>query len=110
LLADQSGKRLDMLTRIIKRTVDAARPRDTDQFLWDSELKGFGLKVTPVGSKVYILQYRKGGRGTPTERVTIGRHGALTPEQARGALLAKRRLAPRRRAGYRRLPRARRLA
>jgi hypothetical protein len=72
-----------MLTRITKRTVDAARPRDTDQFLWDSELKGFGLKVTPVGSKVYILQYRKGGRGTPTKRVTIGRHGALTPEQAR---------------------------
>jgi integrase len=72
-----------MLTRITKRTVDAARSSGANQFLWDSELKGFGLKVTPVGSKVYILQYRKGGRGTPTKRVTIGRHGALTPEQAR---------------------------
>jgi integrase len=72
-----------MLTRITKRTVDAVRSSGANQFLWDSELKGFGLKVTPVGSKVYILQYRTGGRGTPTKRVTIGRHGALTPEQAR---------------------------
>jgi integrase len=46
-------------------------------------VKGFGLKVTPAGNKVYILQYRKGGRGTPTKRLTIGRHGALTPDQAR---------------------------
>jgi integrase len=72
-----------MLTRITKRTVDAVNPSGADQFLWDRDLKGFGLKVTPAGNKVYILQYRKGGRGTPTKRVTIGRHGALTPEQAR---------------------------
>ena len=73
-----------MLTKITKRTVDAAQANGADQFLWDSDLKGFGLKVTPAGNKVYILQYRKGGRGTPTKRVTIGRHGAaLTPEQAR---------------------------
>ena len=66
-----------MLTKITKRTVDAAQANGADQFLWDSDLKGFGLKVTPAGNKVYILQYRKGGRGTPTKRVTIGRHGAL---------------------------------
>jgi integrase len=71
------------LTKITKRAVDGTQPNNADQFLWDPELKGFGLKVTPAGSKVYILQYRKGGRGTPTKRVTIGRHGALTPEQAR---------------------------
>src|SRR5262245_10967618 len=72
-----------MLNRITKRAVDALRPSGADQFLWDSDLKGFGLKVTPRGNKVYILQYRKGGRGSPTKRVTLGRHGALTPEQAR---------------------------
>src|SRR6516225_8897968 len=72
-----------MLTKITKRTVDAVNPSGADQFLWDSDLKGFGLKVTAAGNKVYILQYRKGGRGTPTKRLTIGRHGALTPDQAR---------------------------
>src|SRR5712671_3096867 len=72
-----------MLTKITKRTVDAVQSNGADQFLWDSALKGFGLKVTPAGSKVYILQYRKGGRGAPTKRVTIGRHGAITADQAR---------------------------
>jgi integrase len=72
-----------MLAKITKRAVDALHPNGADQFLWDSDLKGFGLKVTAGGNKVYILQYRKGGRGAPTRRVTIGRHGALTPDQAR---------------------------
>jgi integrase len=72
-----------MLAKITKRTVDALSPNGTNQFVWDRDLKGFGLKITAGGKKVYILQYRKGGRGTPTKRVTIGRHGALTPEQAR---------------------------
>ena len=72
-----------MLTKITKRAVDAVHPTSSDQFLWDCDLKGFGLKVTPAGNKVYLLQYRKGGRGTPTKRVTIGRHGGLTPDQAR---------------------------
>ena len=72
-----------MLAKITKRAVDALHPNGADQFLWDTDLKGFGLKVTAGGNKVYILQYRKGGRGAPTRRVTIGRHGALTPDQAR---------------------------
>ena len=69
---------------ISKRSVDAARPGARDVFLWDSQIRGFGLKITPAGAKVYLVQYRTGGRGTPTKRVTIGRHGApWTPEQAR---------------------------
>ena len=72
-----------MRRKITKRGVDDVAPSQSDQFVWDTELKGFGLKVTPAGNKVYILQYRTGGRGSPTKRVTIGRHGALTPDQAR---------------------------
>jgi integrase len=72
-----------VLTKITKRAVDALHGNGADQFLWDRDFKGFGLKVTAGGSKVYILQYRKGGRGAPTKRVTIGRHGLLTPDQAR---------------------------
>ena len=29
------------------------------------------------------MQYRLGGRGSQTKRVTLGKHGVLTPEQAR---------------------------
>ena len=69
---------------ITKRTVDEAEPGNRDLFLWDRQLPGFGLKVTPAGAKVYLLQYRTGGRGAPTQRFTIGRHGApWTPDQAR---------------------------
>ena len=38
-----------MLIKITKRTIDAVNPSGVDQFLWDSDLKGFGLKVTAGG-------------------------------------------------------------
>ncbi len=68
---------------LTKRTVDAAKPEARDYFIWDDALAGFGLKVTPAGSKVYVFQYRIGGRGNSTRRYTIGKHGPLTPDQAR---------------------------
>ena len=69
--------------RITKRTVDATRPNGTDSYLWDDALAGFGLKVTPAGSKTYLIQYRLDGRQGRTRRVTVGRHGVLTADQAR---------------------------
>lgn len=70
--------------RINKSTVDGAHPGPKDLLLWDDKLPGFGLKVTPAGSKVYLFQYRlHGGRAGKVRRFTIGKHGALTPDQAR---------------------------
>ncbi len=70
--------------RITKRAVDAAKPGERDTYLWDTALSGFGLKVTPTGGKVYLVQFRLGGRKGRTRRVTIGRHGSpWTPESAR---------------------------
>jgi integrase len=69
--------------RITKRSADAAKARSADSYLWDKELSGFGLKITPAGRKVYLLQYRIGGRKGRTRRVTIGQHGQLTPTFAR---------------------------
>lgn len=69
--------------KLTKRTIDALSLSGRDQFYWDDELPGFGLKVTRGGRKVYICQYRTGGRGSPTRRYTIGPHGAWTPEKAR---------------------------
>lgn len=72
---------------ISKRTVDAAQSGSRDTFLWDNDVKGFGLKVTPAGAKIYVFQYRVARPGqaasTPARRYTIGKHGNLTPEQAR---------------------------
>ena len=47
---------------ITKRTVDAAKPAVAEYVVWDhggkETVKGFGLKVTPAGSKIYLYQYR----------------------------------------------------
>jgi Arm DNA-binding domain/Phage integrase, N-terminal SAM-like domain len=72
------------LRNITKRTVDAAKATKADSYVWDDKLHGFGLKVTPSGRKVYLVQYRLGGRNGRTRRVTIGLHGSpWTPATAR---------------------------
>ena len=71
------------MARITKSFVDAAQPGAKDILFWDDRLSGFGCKITPKGAKVFIYQYRMGGRGSPARRYTIGRHGQLTAEQAR---------------------------
>ncbi|MEO5332998.1 MAG: site-specific integrase [Magnetococcus sp. YQC-5] len=70
-----------MAVKLIKRVVDAALPGEKDIFLFDEDLIGFGLKITPAGRKVYLVQYRINGA---KKRVMIGVHGSpWTPEQAR---------------------------
>lgn len=73
--------------KITKRAVDAMQAGQRDAFLWDTDLTGFGLKVSPSGGKTYIFQYRLARPGeaksTAPRRYTIGRHGALAPDQAR---------------------------
>src|SRR5206468_117885 len=59
-------------------------PAAKDFFTWDDELRGFGLRTTPMGAKSYVFQYRMGGREAPSRRYTIGRHGSpWTPQTAR---------------------------
>lgn len=70
--------------KITADTVNALQSEEgRDHFLWDDKLPGFGVKVTPAGAKVYLLQYRIGGRGAPTRRYTIGREGAFRASSAR---------------------------
>lgn len=72
------------VVRLTKRSVDAARKQDARFTVWDSDLKGFGLRVEPSGTKTFIVRYRVGGgrRGT-LRQAKIGRYGKLTAEQAR---------------------------
>lgn len=74
-----------MSNRLSLAIVKAAKPREADYFVWDGELKGFGLKVSCGGRKTYVCKYRAGsGRSAPTRRMTIGAHGSpWTPDAAR---------------------------
>ena len=68
------------MAKLTKRYVDAAQPRLSEWFIWDAELKGFGVRVRPSGRKFYLAQYRFKGR---TRRLMLGEHGRLTADQAR---------------------------
>jgi integrase len=70
------------MARLTKREVDSLRPLpDRDVFAWDGEIRGFGIRVKPTGSKTYFVQYRNAdGR---TRRLVIGKHGILATDQAR---------------------------
>ena len=75
--------------KITKRIVDALKApkpsRDEvkvrEHFVWDRELRGFGVQVMPSGLKSFVIQYR-----TPegrNRRAVIGRYGLMTVEDAR---------------------------
>lgn len=72
------------VVKLTKKAVDAAVATKATLYLWDDDVKGFGLKVTANGVKTYILQYRLGGRSGKSRRYSIGRHGnPWTPDSAR---------------------------
>ncbi|MCY0146584.1 site-specific integrase [Hoeflea sp. G2-23] len=70
--------------KLSKRVVDQTLPPSDGSkctFVWDSDVKGFGLRVMNTGTKSYVFQYRaSGGR---TRRKTVGKHGSITVDQAR---------------------------
>ena len=60
--------------KLTKKVVDAAQSSPSgDTFIWDTDLRGFGLRITPRGVKSYVLQYRL--KGLPARRTTLGGHG-----------------------------------
>lgn len=75
-------KRVSMKIKINKTFVDKAEvPVGKDQvFYRDSELKGFALRVTAAGTKSFVVEKNIGNK---IRRITLGKYGALTAEQAR---------------------------
>jgi integrase len=68
--------------KITKKVVDAIKVNSTkDVFIWDGELRGFGIRAKPSGTKTFVIQYRN-TRGQ-TRRYAIGQFGRLTVEEAR---------------------------
>ena len=68
------------MPKLTKRVVEMSTPKSKDFFLWDTDAPGFGVRVLPSGKRSYLVQFRDAGR---TRRISIGKHGAVTVEQAR---------------------------
>ena len=73
-----------MPVRLTKRYLDALKPRSARYTVADAEIPGFLVRVSPDGSKAFSLLYRAGsGRRAARRRVTLGRYGEITLDQAR---------------------------
>jgi integrase len=75
--------------KLTKRVIDALKaPKPSkvgvkvrESFVWDKELRGFGVQVMPSGLKSFVIQFRT-SEGRP-RRSVIGRFGLMTVEEAR---------------------------
>ncbi len=74
------------MPKLTKRIVEGIVPDPAREIVaWDTEIPGFGIRVWPSGKRTYLLKYRT--RDGRQRKATIGRHGALTAEQARRTAL-----------------------
>ena len=78
------------MPKLIKSLIDQTVPSERLFYLWDSQLPGFGVKITPSGRKNFILKYRvgDGGRQAQQRWYLIGQFGVLTVDQARQKAIA----------------------
>lgn len=79
------------MPKITKRSIAAMEKPEAgrETWLWDDELKGFGVRLMPSGVATFVLKFRNAeGR---QRKLTLGRVGGITPDEARAA--AKLRMA-----------------
>jgi integrase len=81
------------MAKITKRAVDKLLASGTPgAVIRDDDPRGFIARLNANGSVSYVVEYRAGhGRRFPVRRPVLGRHGKLSPDQARS--LAKSMLA-----------------
>ena len=65
---------------LTERRIRDAKPEARTRILWDSQVKGLGLRITPRGTKSYILNYRVAMREC---RATLARTSELSLKGAR---------------------------
>ena len=68
------------MPNLTKRYLDNITPAEKEKIHWDSNYKGFGVRISPKGRKTFVVQYRQGSR---TRRVSLGTFGNLTVDEAR---------------------------
>jgi len=73
---------MESAVRLTKTTIDKIQaPLDRDQaFYRDDQLKGFALRITASGVKSFVVEKLIEHK---VRRITLGRYGELTAEQAR---------------------------
>ena len=70
----------DNKIKFTKTVLEKLSTPEKTTIFWDEKYIGFGVRVQPSGAKTFFFQGRSKGK---LIKVTIGRFGALTAEQAR---------------------------
>lgn len=65
--------------KLTKGFIDDLAYTGKTQVHWDDRIPGFGIRVLPSGSKVFVFKYRHAGRSRFS---TLGKFGAITLHQA----------------------------
>ena len=65
---------------LTERIIRDAKPAAKTFIVWDEKLKGFGVRVTPGGTKTYVIDYRAGGKH---RRARVARVAELSLRLAR---------------------------
>ena len=74
---------IESMSGLTKRLIDTARrapPREIR--LWDTDPRGFGVRIKPTGVATFFVQYTRAASGRKT-RYTLGQYGRLTLDEAR---------------------------
>lgn len=75
-----------MQAKIGKTLLNSLKPQNQPVEIYDTEMKGFGLRVQPTSKRhpkgviSYFVRFRYKGRQT---RITVGQHPVFSPAQAR---------------------------
>jgi integrase len=67
---------------------ELAPPAAGNRVTYDSEVSGFGIRITKAGARSFVLNYRAEGR---ERRLTLGQYPAWSVEQARAEAKKRRR-------------------
>jgi len=67
------------MPKLTKTVIEKAPTKDQPYFLFDDQLAGFCVRITPGGKKTYYVQYMINKK---IKRVAIGAHGIFTTERA----------------------------
>ena len=68
-----------------KRNVEDFKPAQKPWIAWGDRLTVFGVRVHPLGTKAFIVNYRagEGGGKASSKQVVIGHYGRITADQVR---------------------------
>lgn len=82
---ERIGRGVMAAVKITRKVLKELAPSERTYIRYDSDLPGFGVRVTPTGNAAWIVEYRPngGGRRSATRRMTLGSVRKLPLEKAR---------------------------